>query len=94
MKLRDIGQGNPDVQMDKKLGQLASFVVSEVAAIQFKDYELKEWASKFFETLSKVIGKERALDFCRLVQTTSAGQHSIKDEWRSCRCGIRRYMCG
>ena len=72
---------NPDVQMEKKLGRLASFVVSEVAPIQFKEYELKEWASKLFETLSKVIGKERALGFRRLVQATSAGQRIIiKDE--------------
>ena len=80
VKLRDLGQWNPDVQMEKKLGQLASFVVSEVAAIQSKEYELKEWASKLFETLSNVIGRERALGFRRLVQTTSAGRRNIKDE--------------
>ena len=42
-----------------KLGWLASFVVSEAVATHNNNVEVKEWASKFFQTLSKAIGKER-----------------------------------
>ena len=33
--------------------------MSEVVATHSNNFEVKEWASKFFQTLSKAMGKER-----------------------------------
>ena len=41
------------------LGWLASFVVSEAVATHNNNFEVEEWASKFVQTLSNAIGKER-----------------------------------
>ena len=58
-KLRELGPWKPGERTEQKLGWLASFVVSEVVATHNNNFEVKEWASKFFQTLSKAIGKER-----------------------------------
>jgi hypothetical protein len=58
-KLRDLGPWKPGERTEQKLGWLASFVVSEVVATHNNNFEVKEWASKFFQTLSKAMGKER-----------------------------------
>ena len=55
-KPRELGPRNTE----QKLGWLASFVVSEVVATHNNNFEVKEWASNFFQTLSKAIGEERA----------------------------------
>ena len=59
-KLRELGPWKPVERTEQKLGWLASFVVSEVVATHNKNFEVKEWASKFFQTLSKAIGKASA----------------------------------
>ena len=58
-KLRELGPWKRGERTEHKLGWLASFVVSEVVATHNNNFEVKEWASKFFQTLSKAIGKER-----------------------------------
>jgi hypothetical protein len=58
-KPRELGPRKPGEPTEPKLGWLASFVVSEVVATHNNNFEVKEWASKFFQTLSKAIGKER-----------------------------------
>ena len=57
-KLRELGPWKPGERTEQQLGWLARFVVSEVATHN-NNFEVKEWASKFFQTLSKAIGKER-----------------------------------
>ena len=59
-KLRELGPWRRRERTEQNLGWLASFVVSEVVATHNKNFEVKEWASKFFQTLSNAIGKERA----------------------------------
>ena len=59
-KPRELGPRKPRERTEQKLGWLASFVVSEVVATHSNNFEVKEWASKFFQTLSKAIGEERA----------------------------------
>ena len=49
----------PRERTEQKLGWLASFVVSEVVSTHNNNFEVKELASKFFQTLSKAVGKER-----------------------------------
>ena len=58
-KLTELGPWKPGERTEQKLGWLASFVVSEAVATHNNNVEVKEWASKFFQTLSKAIGKER-----------------------------------
>ena len=58
-KLRELGPWKPGERTEQKLGWLASFVVSEVVATHNNNFEVKEWAPKFFQTLSKAMGKER-----------------------------------
>ena len=58
-KLRELSPWKPRERTEQKLGWLASFVVSEAVATHNNNVEEKEWASKFFQTLSKAIGKER-----------------------------------
>ena len=58
-KLRELGPWKPGERTEQKLGWLASFVVSEAVATRNNNFEVKEWASKLFQTLSKAIGKER-----------------------------------
>ncbi len=58
-KLRELGPWQPRERIEQKLGWLARFVVSEVVATHNNNFEVKEWASKFFQTLSNAIGKER-----------------------------------
>ena len=67
-KWRELGPWKPGERTEQKLGWLASFVVSEVVATHNKNFEVKEWASKFFQTLSKAIGKYRAPRFWRLAR--------------------------
>lgn len=64
-KLRELGPWKPRERTEQKPGCLASFVVSEVVATHNNNFKVKEWASKFFQTLSKAMGKERLtfLDF-------------------------------
>jgi hypothetical protein len=78
--LRELGPWKPGERTEQKLGWLASFVVSEAVATHNNNVEVKEWASKFFQTLSKAIGKERAHVFgvwlgekCVAFQGLSAG---------------------
>jgi len=59
-KWRELGPWTPRERTEQKLGWLASFVVSEVVATHNNNFEVKEWASKFFQTLSNAIGEERA----------------------------------
>ncbi len=59
-KLRELGPWEPRERTEQKLGWLARFVVNEVVATRNNNFEVKEWASKFFQTLSTAIGKERA----------------------------------
>ena len=64
-KLRELGPWKPGERTEQKLDWLASFVVSEVVATHNKSFEVKEWASKLFQTLSKAIGKERFWSLAR-----------------------------
>ena len=59
-KLRELGPWEPGERAEQKLGWLASFVVSDVVDTHNNNFEVKEWTSKFFQTLSNAIGKERA----------------------------------
>ena len=59
-KPRELGPRKPGERTEQKLGWLASFVVSEVVATHNKNCEVKEWASKFFQTLFKAVGKAHA----------------------------------
>ena len=59
-KLRELGPWKPGERTEQKLGWLARSVVSEVVATHNNNLEVTEWASKFFQTLFKAIGKERA----------------------------------
>ena len=52
-KLRELGPWKPGERTEQKVGWLASFVMSEVVATHNNNFEVKEWASKFFQTLSK-----------------------------------------
>ena len=52
-KLRELGSWKPGEWTEQKLGWLASFVVSEEVATHKNNFEVQEWASKFFQTLSK-----------------------------------------
>ena len=58
-KWRELGPWKPGERTEQKLGWLASFVVSEAVATHNNNFEVEEWASKFFQTLSKAMGKER-----------------------------------
>ena len=59
-KLRELGPWKPGERTEQKLDWLASVVVSEAVATHNKNFEVKHWASKFFQTLSNAIGKGRA----------------------------------
>ena len=59
-KWRELGLWKPRERTEQKLCWLASLVVNEVVATHNNNFEVKEWASKFFQTLSNAIGKERA----------------------------------
>ena len=67
-KLRELGPWKPRERTEQKLGWLARFVVNEVVATHNNNFEVKEWASKFFQTWSKAIGKERAHAFWNLAR--------------------------
>ena len=58
-KLRELGPWKPRERTEQKLGWLASFVVSEMVPTHNNNFEVKAWASKFFQTLSNALGKER-----------------------------------
>ena len=58
-KWRELGPWKPGERAEQNLGWVESFVVSEAVATHNNNVEVKEWASKFFQTWSKAIGKER-----------------------------------
>ena len=62
-KWRELGPWKPGERTEQKLGWLASFVVSEAVATHTNIVEVQEWASKFFQTLSKAKGRLAFLEF-------------------------------
>ena len=56
-------QGNQENGRNRSLVGWQSFVMSEVVATHHKNFEVKEWASKFCQTLSKAKSVLTFLEF-------------------------------
>jgi len=62
-RLREMGHWKPGERTDQKLARLTSHIVREVMAAQQKPAEAENWAAQLLETLSKMLGAEKAQDF-------------------------------